>query len=97
MTSDNTPGGVHRHYVWVAEQKSPAGLLSPPPIEIKPCPFCGAKNNSPVEGSTSRWIAIECAECGARSGEVRRTKYTGDMLHEDSMEAYEEWNKRAPK
>ena len=44
-----------------------------PPLDcrVMPCPFCGSDSISFREGSTFRWMQMECDECGATCGEVR--------------------------
>jgi Lar family restriction alleviation protein len=72
--------------------------------EPKPCPFCGCRKVKIVDGSTFRWIAVECYECGAKSGEVRIPAYDPETMssatnQEERREkaihdAIEEWNTR---
>lgn len=61
-----------------------------------PCPFCGSNSHSPVEGSTFRWAQIECNECGARSGETRRSGPHNELTDSDVAGAYMEWDTRTP-
>lgn len=65
-----------------------------------PCPFCGGTNVSPTEGPTFRWMAAQCAECGATCGEVRvQTMGNGTPETWDAkakVNAIMEWNKRSP-
>lgn len=65
----------------------------------KPCPFCGSEKVDVVEGSTFRWRAATCADCGAIGPEVRvQTHGTGtreeweNKAHSDAVAA---WNERA--
>jgi hypothetical protein len=51
-----------------------------------------------LNGSTFRWLVAECADCGARCGEVRKMV----VLHDNDAEiarsrqaVAEEWNQRA--
>lgn len=65
--------------------------------DIKPCPFCGCQNISIVAGSTFRWRAAQCNNCGAQCGEVR-IETSGPGADEWDSKARElaiaEWNKR---
>lgn len=65
----------------------------------KPCPFCGNKNVAVVEGSTFRWRACACAECGAIGPEVRmQTSGTGtreEWENKAKADAVAAWNERA--
>lgn len=66
---------------------------------LKPCPWCGATKINTHEGSTFRWLAVECAECGARPGEIR-VQTIGDGTPEKwaanaQRDAIEAWNGRA--
>lgn len=63
-------------------------------VSITPCPFCGATNTKVVIGSTYRWIKVQCVECDAASGEVRKAFTGGDITPEDRRAAYEAWNAR---
>lgn len=54
-----------------------------------PCPFCGGKRVQLVTGSTFRWRALACADCGAQCGEVRAQR---DEAMAAAMAA---WNTRA--
>ena len=68
-------------------------------LGAKPCPFCGEKNITTREGSTFRWVAVECNACGATCGEVRvQTMGIGKPAYwktKAEQDAVEEWNKRA--
>lgn len=66
--------------------------------ELKPCPFCGETGVSFREGSTFRWLVIECDECGATPGEVR-VQTTGNGTPEEwrktsEVNAIAAWNRR---
>jgi Lar family restriction alleviation protein len=67
--------------------------------EPLPCPFCGEKSVAVVEGSTFRWVQVECLNCGASCGEVRiQTMGSGlptDWKEQAEQDAIVEWNKRA--
>jgi Lar family restriction alleviation protein len=67
--------------------------------ELKPCPFCGSTKVDIVDGSTFRWAAAECSECGARAGEVRIPSYDKGTyearIEKARQDAIEEWNTRA--
>jgi Lar family restriction alleviation protein len=66
--------------------------------EPKPCPFCGSTKVEIVDGSSFRWVAAECSECGARSGEVRIPSYANgtpdERIAKATQAAIEEWNTR---
>ena len=63
--------------------------------ELKPCPFCGSTNIVFAEGSTFRWLAAGCGDCGA-IGEETRVKTLGERDEEgDKKRAAEAWNRRA--
>lgn len=68
-------------------------------MDIKPCPFCGGEKITLMDGSTFRWVHMECKECGARSGETRRARVSADdytELPEKTLaDAIEIWNERA--
>lgn len=68
-------------------------------LEAKPCPFCGGESITIQEGSTFRWMMVECNECGAASGEVRvQTIGEGPPAAwkaKGAQDAVAEWNKRA--
>lgn len=36
-----------------------------------PCPFCGSTKIGFADGSTFRWLAAVCENCGAQAEEVR--------------------------
>jgi Lar family restriction alleviation protein len=60
---------------------------------VSPCPFCGGTRIVLAEGSTFRWVAVECLECEARCGEVRAlTRSDPAQAIEDAIN---EWNLRA--
>lgn len=61
-----------------------------------PCPFCGATNTQVVIGTTFRWIKVECNDCGAACGEVRKISPGPDITPEDQQAAFLEWNTRQP-
>lgn len=62
--------------------------------EAKPCPFCGGTNIPLGEGSTFRWVVMECVDCGGRCGAVRRPP--GGAASDDYESAVAEWNRRTP-
>jgi hypothetical protein len=80
--------------------KLPAGVTANTPVsqpsgealELLPCPFCGSVRIVALEGSTFRWVLAECAECGARCGEVR----AHDDYSLSNAELVKAWNVRAP-
>lgn len=68
----------------------------------KPCPFCGYDigrllGACTVEGSTFRWVAVECPGCGARGPEVRvQTSGAGnpkEWRRVADLEAIKAWNR----
>jgi hypothetical protein len=65
-----------------------------PAVAPIPCPFCGCKTITVVEGSTFRWAKGECDNCGATCGDVRVN--TMQTRNEDEIRAavVEEWSKR---
>ena len=65
--------------------------------EIKPCPFCGCRSLSFDEGSTFRWLAYACSECGMGSETRVQTIGTGtneEWRERAEQDAIKEWNKR---
>lgn len=60
--------------------------------ELLPCPFCASNRIVALGGSTFRWVMAECADCGARCGEVRA--YDDYTL--SNAELVKAWNTRAP-
>ena len=62
-----------------------------------PCPFCGDHNATLQEGSTFRWVVIQCGNCGAQCGEVRvnTMKTKEERGNKPWMDAVAEWNRRA--
>ena len=64
---------------------------------IKPCPFCGGNEVSISEGSTFRWVRVEC-RCGVIGPEVRKqTAGSGtkeEWFCDAAARAIVEWNKR---
>jgi hypothetical protein len=63
-----------------------------------PCPFCGGTSVTMIEGSTFRWRNMECADCGARCGEVRADTLQPDAQKREGdvyIKAVEEWNRRS--
>ena len=62
-----------------------------------PCPFCGSCSIGAYDGSTFRWLAAKCNECGATAGEVRiNTLIPRDEAWPQANEdALQEWNRRA--
>ena len=71
-----------------------------PPLEcvVMPCPFCGSDSVSFREGSTFRWMQVECNECGASCGEVSvQTRGAGTVAEWNKMaeaDALAAWNMR---
>lgn len=63
-----------------------------------PCPFCGGTEINVIEGSTFRWRAAQCQNCGAQSGEVRIQTSGPGTSDEWEAEARDaaiwEWNLR---
>lgn len=61
-----------------------------------PCPFCGEKSITIREGSTFRWVQVECLACGATCGEVRGHHNTTEPGWKDraSQDAIHDWNMR---
>lgn len=62
--------------------------------ELKPCPFCGATNIAFYEGSTFRWMDVQCMECDARI-ECRKSdtaKVAEDPVN--TLRGIEVWNTR---
>ena len=92
----------------IHEQHSPTfmgePLLEAQPVQepatgsIKPCPFCGSVAIDFREGSTFRWIAAGCDQCGATCGEVRvQTSGEGNpelWAQKAKQDAIKEWNTR---
>jgi Lar family restriction alleviation protein len=63
---------------------------------LKPCPFCGTNDAlNPTEGTTFRWVRIECG-CGAVGPEARRDSMAPKDAAEDFRRAAKEWNERKP-
>lgn len=54
-----------------------------------PCPFCGGRELSVVDGTTYQWLVVQCAECDARCGDVSRRG------PEANAALVSEWNTRA--
>lgn len=66
--------------------------------ELLPCPFCGHVGVTMTEGSTFRWRILECAGCGATTGEVRHNTVADDQVAAEEAtraEAIAAWNTRA--
>lgn len=61
-------------------------------MTIKPCPFCGQTKITYREGSTYRWLAVECENCGARGGEVYVSLTDDKAVAEQA--ALDAWNTR---
>ena len=58
---------------------------------LLPCPFCDSANLAAHEGTTFRWVVIQCNDCEASCGEVRAyNDYT--LANPDAIAA---WNTRA--
>jgi Lar family restriction alleviation protein len=55
------------------------------PTPLLPCPFCGSTNISEVEGRTYKWSKMQCNDCEASSGEMRRSEPNAAAI---------EWNTR---
>lgn len=68
-------------------------------VDPLPCPFCGEKSVTVREGSTFRWMRVECLNCGATGGEVRvQTMGSGlppDWKEKAEQDAVKEWSKRS--
>lgn len=67
--------------------------------EIEPCPWCGERTGVVREGSTFRWLVVECG-CGVVGPEVRK-QTLGDgtpeqWLADGTKRAIDAWNRRAP-
>ena len=66
--------------------------------DAKACPFCRETGVTVREGSTFRWILVECNACGATCGEVRvQTTGTGtpdEWMKEAIIRAIAVWNTR---
>lgn len=64
-----------------------------------PCPFCGNREITVIEGSTFRWRRVECNYCGAQGPEARvQTTGEGTPIQwekEGANDAIKEWNTRA--
>lgn len=65
-----------------------------------PCPFCGNREISVIEGATFRWRLVECNHCGAQGPEAR-VQTIGEGVpaqweKEGANAAIKEWNTRAP-
>lgn len=58
--------------------------------ELRPCPFCGAKETDKDQPINIGWVieddvyGVNCDRCGANGG-----------YHDDRVEAIEAWNRRA--
>lgn len=68
--------------------------------KLLPCPWCGCTKITTHEGSTFRWMAVECAECGAGPGEIR-VQTIGDGTPQDwekqaQANVVKAWNTRRP-
>lgn len=66
----------------------------------KPCPFCGQEGVIIREGSTFRWLMVECSSCGAAGPEIRVQTLGPGSADEwrlaGERDAIEEWNRRRP-
>ena len=75
--------------------------LQEKPIDAAlPCPFCGSHDVQVVEGSTFRWLLVQCNCCAACGPDVRK-QTAGSGTNEDwqrngERAAIAEWNRRAP-
>ena len=61
--------------------------------ELKPCPFCGEKENIDyglMTGTMRGLDYVQCQKCGAQITAVHRSKNI-------KIEAIEAWNRRAKK
>lgn len=69
-----------------------------PVVRPLPCPFCGESSAIVVEGTSYRWVAVQCQDCGAQCGEIRRRDPIGQTAEDkakDEAEAVKEWNIRS--
>jgi Lar family restriction alleviation protein len=64
-----------------------------PPIEPKPCPFCGCEEIMQTVTVASRRGAMICLNCEALGPEV--TTMGGAVEARSRTAAIEEWNKRS--
>ena len=66
---------------------------------ILPCPFCGETGLDFREGTSFRWLAYSCSECGIGSETRVQTMGEGtndEWLAQAKADAVASWNKRAP-
>jgi len=59
--------------------------------DAKPCPFCGDRGVTVVEGDTYRWRVAVCNSCGAHAPDVRYSILEGQTREQ----AFDDANKRA--
>lgn len=71
-------------------------------IAVKPCPFCDHVGLIFATGSTPRWLAYACAECGIGT-ETRVQSVPGKTGGSPAQwrcnaerDAVEAWNRRTP-
>ena len=65
---------------------------------LKPCPFCGGVGLDFSKGTTFRWLAYSCVDCGI--GSETRVQTMGDGSIEEwkaqaQADAVTAWNRRA--
>ena len=66
---------------------------------IKPCPFCGHTGLDFKEGSSIRWAAFACSNCGIGSEVRMQTLGDGTLKAwrvQAERDAVEWWNTRTP-
>jgi hypothetical protein len=67
-------------------------------LESTGCPWCESDDITTTEGTTFRWVAAECGQCGARGPEIRR-QTTGEgnpaaWAQAGAAKALEAWKMR---
>ena len=65
---------------------------------LKPCPFCGGVGLDFTDGTTFRWLAYSCVDCGIGSETRVQTMGEGSIEEWKSQaqaEAVTAWNRRA--
>ena len=65
---------------------------------LKPCPFCGGIGLDFTDGTTFRWMAYSCVDCGIGSETRVQTMGAGSIEEwkaQAQADAVTEWNKRA--
>ncbi len=70
----------------------PSMKYNPPPIELKPCPFCGSTDLF-VERATYSACYVQCDGCGAHG--PTEDQESDDEGTPGEKSAREAWNKRA--